>query len=153
MRRAARHVAAGTLCALAAGLAAPASACDGGPLFELMEARLPAHPDKNFDVAEVDSTEGGNWDVYYGPDGKTPRFVVRTDYGESGYWQSRLIVSSPDAYAITATTYMYSAPNYTSGSTVIRERRTSSSSARASSICPRRISASTPPMLARRRRR
>ena len=60
-----------------------------------METKLPAQADKNFDVAEVSSPEGGSWDVYYGPDSKTPRFVVRTDFGESGYWQSRLIVSSP----------------------------------------------------------
>jgi hypothetical protein len=103
-------------------LAAPALACDGGPLFELMDAPLPAQPDTAFDVAEVDSTEGGNWDVYLGPDGKA-RNLVRTDFGEVGRYQTRLIVSSPDAYAVTTTRYIYSAPAYVPGSTTVREEK------------------------------
>ena len=104
-------------------LAAPALACDGGPLFEMIDAPLPAQSAKNFDVAEVESTEGGSWDVYVAPDGKTLTNLVRTDYGESGRWQARLIVSSPVAYAITATHYVYSAMIYTSGQITMREEK------------------------------
>ena len=104
-------------------LAAPAVACDGGPLFEMIEASLPAQSSKNFDVAEVESTEGGEWDVYYAPDGKTLTNLVRNDYGESGRWQARLVVSSPVAYAITATHYIYSAMIYTSGQITMREEK------------------------------
>lgn len=106
-------------CAL---LAAPAFACDGGPLFELMDAPLPARPDATFDVAEVDSTEGGSWDVYLGQDGRA-RNLVRTDFGEVGRYQTRLIVSSPEAYAVTTTRYIYSAPVHVSGATTVREEK------------------------------
>jgi len=98
-----------------------ALACDGGPLFELMDAPLPLQAGETFDVAEVQSTEGGEWKVYFAPDGKTVQNLERHDYGEGGRWAARLIVSSPDAYAIRNTTYGYSAPNNVSGATTIRE--------------------------------
>ncbi len=104
-------------------MAAPAFACDGGPLYEMMEAPLPAKPDKSFEVSEIGSVEGGDWEVYFKPGSETLAWLVRNDYGESGRLQTRLIVSSPEAYAITSTTYMYSAPNYTSGAITIREER------------------------------
>jgi hypothetical protein len=104
-------------------LSTPVFSCDGGPLFETMEALLPAKPGKTFDVAEVGSTEGGSWDVYFAPDGKTVVNLVRNDYGEAGRRQTRLVVSSPDAWAITDTTFMYSAPNYVAGVTTIREEK------------------------------
>lgn len=106
-------------CAL---LAAPALACDGGQLFELMDAPLAERPDTTFDVAEIDSTEGGSWDVYLGAGGKA-RNLVRTDFGEGGRFAARLVVSTPQAYAVTTTLFIYSAPNYVSGSTTIREEK------------------------------
>ena len=92
-------------------LSCPAFACDGGPLFDLIDKPLPAQPSETFDVAEVDSTEGGDWHVYLDADGKTLRNLIRNDYGEGGRRATRLIVSSPDAYAIRDTTFGYSAPN------------------------------------------
>ena len=108
---------------VACGLAGPSFACDGGPLFEMIDAPLPAQSGKNFDVAEVESTEGGEWHVYFAPDSKTLTNLVRTDYGEGGRWQARLVVSSPVAYAITATQYIYSAMIYTSGQITMREEK------------------------------
>jgi hypothetical protein len=104
-------------------LATPAFACDGGPLFEMMAAPLSGKPDTSFDVSEVGSTEGGSWEVYFKADGKTLANLVRIDYGESGRLETRLIVSSPEAYAVTSTDFNYSAPNYVSGSTAIREEK------------------------------
>ena len=89
----------------------------------MIEAPLPAQSAKNFDVTEVESTEGGEWDVYFAPDGKTLTNLMRNDYGESGRWQARLIVSSPVAYAVTATHYIYSAMIYTSGQITMREEK------------------------------
>lgn len=96
-------------------------ACDGGPLFELMDKPLPAQAGETFDVAEVQSTEGGEWNVFFGSDGKSVQNLVRQDYGEGGRRVTRLIVSTPEAYAIRDTTFRYSAPNYVSGATTIRE--------------------------------
>jgi hypothetical protein len=104
-------------------LSTPAFACDGGPLFEMMAAPLSGQPDKTFDVSEVGSTEGGGWEVYFKPDGKSLANLIRIDYGESGRLETRLIVSSPEAYAVTSTDISYSAPNYVSGSIAIREEK------------------------------
>ncbi|MBX3530600.1 MAG: hypothetical protein KF849_08330 [Rhizobiaceae bacterium] len=108
---------------LLTGLGSPVLACDGGRLFGMIDAPLPAQADVSFDVAVVDSTEGGNWDVYLAVGGKLAENLVRTDFGEVGRYQTRLVVSSPDAYAVTATRYIYSAPAYVSGSTTVREEK------------------------------
>jgi hypothetical protein len=89
-------------------LATPAFACNA-PLFEMIDAALPAQPGKTFDVTDVQSTEGGEWNVYFAPDGPRLTNLVRTDYGELGRSSTRLIVSSPDAYAVAKTNYMYHA--------------------------------------------
>ena len=60
-----------SLVLLACTFAAPAFACDGGPLFEMMDAGLPKQVAKTFEVSEVVSTDGGEWNVYFAPDGKT----------------------------------------------------------------------------------
>jgi hypothetical protein len=104
-------------------LASPAFACDGGPLFEMMAAPLSGRPDTTFDVSEVGSTEGGSWEVYLEPGGNDLANLIRIDYGEGGRLEARLIVSSPEAYAVTSTQISYSAPNYVSGSTTIREEK------------------------------
>jgi hypothetical protein len=104
-------------------LAGSALACDGGKLFALLDAPLPEKPDATFDVAEVDSAEGGSWSVWLGPDGRTASNLVRTDFGEGGRFATRLVVSSPDAYAVTTTLFIYSAPIHVAGSTTIREEK------------------------------
>jgi hypothetical protein len=68
------------LAALLLLAAAPAYACDGGRLFEMMAAQLPADPTLSVDVAEVQSVEGGVWDIYRAAGGATEN-LVRTDYG------------------------------------------------------------------------
>lgn len=110
------------LAGLVAAGSAPASACDAR-LFELMDAALPTQPDMTFDVAEVDSTEGGNWDVYFARGTRMAENLVRTDFGEGGRFAVRLVVASPQAYAVTTTLHIYSAPIYIAGSTTIREEK------------------------------
>lgn len=101
----------------------PALACDGGRLFELMDAPLALPADRTFDVAEVDSTEGGEWQVWIGSDGRAAETIVRTDYGEGGRYMARLTVSKPTAYAVATTRFIYSAPNYVAGSITIKEEK------------------------------
>ena len=112
------------LSVLLAFASTPAFACDAeGMLFTLMDMPLDGQPSYSFDVAEVGSTEGGDWQVWLAPDGKTVRNLVRTDYGEGGRRATRLVVAAPGAYAVTDTDYVYSAPNYIEGSITIREEK------------------------------
>ncbi|HTV69999.1 MAG TPA: hypothetical protein VMF90_15820 [Rhizobiaceae bacterium] len=101
---------------------APAFACDGGRLFEMMAAQLPAEPTLSVDVADVQSVEGGVWDIYRAAGGAIAN-LVRTDFGEGGRLETRLVVSSPAAYAVTVTQFIYSAPLHISGSITIREEK------------------------------
>ena len=55
--------------------------CDGA-LFALMNAALTEAPTESSDAAEVQSIEGGAWDVHRGADGAL-RHLVRTDFGET----------------------------------------------------------------------
>ena len=58
----------------------------------MMDAPLPKQVDKTFEVSEAQSTDGGEWNVYFAPDGKTVTYLVRNDLGESGRWDARLII-------------------------------------------------------------
>lgn len=102
--------------------ASPAFACDP-TLFRQMAAPSVGEPDARLDVPEVASTEGGEWEVWLGPDRTTARELVRIDYGEGGRRVVRFFVSTPGAYAVTDTNYIYSAPLPTEGSTTIREEK------------------------------
>ena len=103
--------------------ASPAAGCDGGSLFEMLDAPLPPEAGAVLDVEEVESTDGGEWHVYFAADGRTAGNLVRHDYGEGGRWSARLVVSSPEAYAVTTTRFIYSAPYYVSGATTVREEK------------------------------
>lgn len=61
--------------------------------------------------------------VWLGQDGKTVLNLMRSDYGETGGSEDRLIVASPQAYAITSSLYLFSAPANIQGSTTIREEK------------------------------
>ena len=107
--------------ALSLGLAAPALGCDG-ELFELMDEPLGSRPQVELDVEERQSAEGGGWEIYLREDGKA-RNILRTDYGEGGRFATQLFVQSPQAFAVTTTLYIYSAPIYVERSTTIREEK------------------------------
>lgn len=104
----------------------PAFACDGGVLSNLMESRLPPEAPESFDVAEIKSVEGGAWGIYRAggqPETGIVTDIMRTDYGEAGRLETRLTVSSPEAYAVTVTRFVYAAPIYATGAAVIREEK------------------------------
>jgi hypothetical protein len=102
----------------------PALACDDeGTIFPMIFVSPVGEPAVTFEVSEQQSVEGGEWQVWFGPDGKTVQNLVRGDYGEGGSSETRLIVASPDAYAITFSLYLYSAPANIPGSTTIREEK------------------------------
>jgi hypothetical protein len=105
-------------------IAAPAFACDDeGTIFPMIFVSPAGEPAAAFDVTEQQSVEGGEWQVWFGPDGKTVQNLMRSDYGEGGGSETRLIIASPEAYAITSSLYIYSAPANIPGSSTIREEK------------------------------
>lgn len=113
------------LLAMALVPAAPGTgaACEGGEVFLALDEALPDQPDESIDVADVQSADGGLWEVYLAADGEGAAHLVRTDFGEGGRFSARLSVASPAAYAIATTRFIYSAPYYVKGATTIREEK------------------------------
>jgi hypothetical protein len=87
---------------------------------ELAAKALPAAADASLDVAEQQSVEGGNWDIYNNSKG-IPETITRTDYGEMGRVQLRLAIVSPEDYLIKRTTWVYAAPIHAAGGTIREE--------------------------------
>ncbi|SMQ71988.1 hypothetical protein SAMN06295905_1974 [Devosia lucknowensis] len=102
----------------AATCTTPALACNPG-LFERVDQPVRDTADISFDVAEIQSTEGGEWKVWRDADGDTNE-VARIDYGEMGRLETRMVVESTDAYAVLATRYGYAAPIYVEGAMTVR---------------------------------
>lgn len=75
--------------------------------------------DREVDVTEQQSVEGGTWTIY-NSDGK-PQRLIRTDYGETGRTEHVLAMADANAYIIRKTYFLYAAPIYESGSAVVRE--------------------------------
>lgn len=100
-----------------------AATCADGAVFSVLDEALPAVPDESIDVADVQSTEGGAWDVYLSADGQGAAHIVRIDFGEGGRWSARLSVASPGDSAVATTHFIYSAPYYVPASTTIREEK------------------------------
>lgn len=107
-----RHFALSMRAALAAlmalVMAAPASACPGTRLASLIAASSLGKLAAEIDVADVQSAEGGNWRVYLGTASGKPVNIVRSDYGETGRLEHRLVIASPEDYAIIRTRLSYS---------------------------------------------
>lgn len=113
------------LAAAALVLAGPATGCPGTRLDAFVAAPLPKRADREIDAAERRSAEGGVWQVFGGGRAKEkPTNVVRIDYGETGRREERLVVASPDAYAIVVLVVAYKAPIGNPDWGIARETRT-----------------------------
>jgi hypothetical protein len=93
---------------LAAVLSQPAAACPGTRLPSLIAASSLGKLAAEFDVSEMQSAEGGSWRVFLGTKSGKPVNIVRTDFGETGRLETRMVIASPDAYAVIQTRYRYS---------------------------------------------
>ncbi|MBL8790508.1 MAG: hypothetical protein JNM45_08410 [Rhizobiales bacterium] len=110
------------LVCLALFLIAPANAasCDLTQAEALLRQPRPEKPDRQFDVLEQQSVEGGAWTIYNGPNGKPGR-IIRTDYGEMGRSEQILAATDRDGFIIRETQFHYSVPLFATGSAVVRE--------------------------------
>lgn len=96
----------------------PALACSPG-LLERLDRPMQNEADVSLDVAETQSTEGGEWKLWEREDGSTEE-VARIDYGEMGRLETRLIVEGDADYAVTQARYSYSVPIYVEDSITTR---------------------------------
>jgi hypothetical protein len=98
--------------------AGPVLACNPD-LFERLDTPLRTEADVSFEAKERASTEGGEWRIWSASadDGAE---VARIDYGEMGRTETRLMIESPEAYAITQTVHRYGVPIYVEGSMTVR---------------------------------
>ncbi len=98
--------------------AAPAWACNPD-LYHQLDTHPSGEPDMSLDVEERASTEGGEWRIWkQGTNAVTE--AVRIDYGEMGRVETRLVIQTEHAYAITQTTYRYGVPIFVEGSMTVR---------------------------------
>lgn len=106
-----------------AGLAAPThAACNTAPALALQAKPLPAKPARTLDVAEQQSAEGGEWQVYLDKAGKRPQRIQRVDFGETGRATTQISVASATAFVVSQTMETYSAPIGTPGSKTVKSQ-------------------------------
>ncbi|UYO01045.1 MAG: hypothetical protein KIT02_07540 [Devosia sp.] len=110
--------AATTASLMSLALVSPAVACTP-ELYSRLEQSLPSDPDETIETLDIQSTEGGEWQVWH-KQGRA-RLVARIDYGEMGRQETQLVVQSPAAYGVTQTRYVYSVPIYLEGSALVRK--------------------------------
>lgn len=103
---------------LLAASTSPALACNPA-LLERLDQPIEEQADETREVAEIQSAEGGEWKIWTTAAGGTAE-VARIDYGEMGRSQTRLLIESEDAFAITRTLYRYSVPIFAEGSMTVR---------------------------------
>ena len=93
---------------IALAISGPALAA-GCPLSEIEKA-LAAPLDKmkplERDVTDIQSTEGGRWQIYREKDGRV-NTIIRGDYGESGRGEMRLSIVNRNTYGIAKTRIDY----------------------------------------------
>jgi hypothetical protein len=96
-----------SLAACAISLAAPAFAeCDTQKIEAALDAPLGSLKPAERDVSDVQSTEGGVWQIYREKDGRL-NSIIRIDGGESGMGERRLSVVNRKTYGIAVTRIDY----------------------------------------------
>ncbi len=76
--------------------------CELAAISEALEASLEKMTPKEIEVTDVQSTEGGVWEIYREPDGRL-NTIIRIDGGESGRQDTRLGVVNRSTYGIAST--------------------------------------------------
>ena len=91
---------------LATATAALADECPVSRIEEALTAPLDQMKMTERSVTDIQSTEGGVWRIYAGPEGGV-HTIVRLDGGESGSSERRLSIIDDEAYGITVTRIDY----------------------------------------------
>lgn len=80
--------------------------CDLAAISAALDAPLDKMTPKEIEVTDVQSTEGGVWEVYREADGRL-NTIIRVDAGESGRQDTRLSVVNRATYGIASTRTEY----------------------------------------------
>jgi hypothetical protein len=113
---------------LAAGAAlwlfspAQAADCPLADIEKVLTAPLDRMTPVEKEVSEVQSTEGGLWQIY--KDKNNIHSIIRNDYGESGRGEIRLSILDGKAYGIARTRYGYIRHAFLDGPFAIVQRTT-----------------------------
>ena len=91
---------------LATTIAASAAECPLGEIEKALSSSFDGLKKLERDVTDVQSTEGGMWEIYREKDGRL-HSIVRIDGGESGMGERRLSTVSRKAYGIAVTRVDY----------------------------------------------
>ena len=91
---------------LASASLAAAAECPVTAIEKTLAAPLQDMAMTEREVSDIQSTEGGVWRIYAGPEGKV-HSIVRLDGGESGSSERRLSIVDGEAYGISVTRIDY----------------------------------------------
>ena len=83
-----------------------AATCDLNAITTALEASLADMKPKEIEVSDVQSTEGGVWNIYREKDGRL-NTIVRIDGGESGKNETRLSVANRKTWGAASTRFDY----------------------------------------------
>lgn len=94
------------LAALCLSSSAALADCDLDAISRALDGKLDSMTPKEIEVSNVQSTEGGVWQIFREKDGRL-NTIIRIDAGESGRQETRLSVVNRAAYGIAATRIDY----------------------------------------------
>lgn len=93
-------------CLLLAATPATAADCALDKIEQALASPLDGLKRLDRDVSDVQSTEGGQWQIYREPDGRV-HSIIRIDGGESGMGERRLSIVNRKTYGIAVTRVDY----------------------------------------------
>jgi hypothetical protein len=100
-----------------------AAECPLADIEKILNAPLDRMTPIEKEVSEIQSTEGGLWQIYKDKKGRI-HSIVRNDYGESGRGELRLSILDGKAYGISRTRYGYIRHAFLEGPFAIAQRNT-----------------------------
>jgi hypothetical protein len=111
------------IAALSLASAAQAADCPLADIEKVLTAPLDGMKPIEKEVSEIQSTEGGLWQIYKDGKGRV-HSVLRNDFGESGRGEIRLSILDNKTYGIARTRYGYIRHAFLEGPFAIAQRNT-----------------------------
>ncbi|MGE3831674.1 MAG: hypothetical protein AB7F76_11835 [Parvibaculaceae bacterium] len=102
---------------------ARAADCPLADIEKVLNAPLDGMKPIEKEVSDVQSTEGGGWQIYKDKKGRV-HSIIRNDYGESGRGEIRLSILDRKAYGIARTRYDYIRHAFLEGPFAIAKKST-----------------------------
>ena len=102
---------------------AQAAECPLADIEKVLNAPLDGMKPIEKEVSEIQSTEGGLWQIYKDKKGRV-HSIIRNDYGESGRGELRLSILGSKAYGIARTRYGYIRHAFLEGPFAVVQRNT-----------------------------